>query len=737
MDKKKKMIRLLAGMTALLLALTNVSTVKAAQILKSSGLRTMETKGKSASARLQKGDEKAAENDRLSLYVNRETLGIKVRDKATGYLWASTLQKENKELNRTWYGMSGSGVTIEYMDEKGKIKKASINNGRASVKLKKLDDGFKSSVNFRKQGIRFDVECRLSDDKLTASIPEKSLKEKDSKNRLTAVYLFPFLGYTEKDRTGGYFFVPDGSGALIRLNEKNSVSTQGYERRVYGEDLGAAGTTDSVKELSALPQISCPVYGMVHGEHENGFAAIIEEGEEYASILANPAGITTEYNWLGAKFLYRESYFKLINKKGDGYDTVSKKANRFTARLSYQFLAEENADYSGMARSYREYLTEEGVLKKQEGKSELPMHLEVLLSERKKALFGTKAEVMTEPKELDEIIGRLDKKGINSLNLTLHGYGKKGSERQTMEHLKFEKKAGSRGEWEEFVERMNEKKIPVSFYTDYVRSFDNAAGFNKGRDTAQSLSGQLLAFRKQEDSYAAPGTGIRFFKDEMKEWKELGTDTLTMGTLGDTLYASHNKKNSQSRSEAKELWQKAISKSGLKVNLYGTNACLWEESQDLYQIDMDSGNYFLFTDQVPFVQMVLKGSKDYYAPELNFSADIKEDLLKMVDFGAYPSFLVTGKDSRKLAGTESEWIYSSSYKSVKGDVEEAYGFLKDGLEAVEGKYMESRRVLAEDVVLVSYEGGTEILVNYSEEPYSYGKEKVPAKSYKVFEEAGR
>lgn len=57
-----------------------------------------------------------------------------------------------------------------------------------------------------------------------------------------------------------------------------------------------------------------PVFGVVHGDN-NAFIASIESGDPYSEILAYPAGVTTTYNWVAAKFNYRYTYFQPIDKK--------------------------------------------------------------------------------------------------------------------------------------------------------------------------------------------------------------------------------------------------------------------------------------------------------------------------------------------------------------------------------------------------------------------------------------
>ena len=43
------------------------------------------------------------ENDKIRLYVNKKSLGIKIQDKTTGYIWSSDREfREDEQLHKLW-----------------------------------------------------------------------------------------------------------------------------------------------------------------------------------------------------------------------------------------------------------------------------------------------------------------------------------------------------------------------------------------------------------------------------------------------------------------------------------------------------------------------------------------------------------------------------------------------------------------------------------------------------------
>ena len=76
--------------------------------------------------------ELVAENNVFQLYVNKATLAFKVVDKRSGYVWHSNVDETEKQdgdrLNKTWTAFAGSGISIDYLDQKAISERASITN---------------------------------------------------------------------------------------------------------------------------------------------------------------------------------------------------------------------------------------------------------------------------------------------------------------------------------------------------------------------------------------------------------------------------------------------------------------------------------------------------------------------------------------------------------------------------------------------------------------------------------
>ncbi len=144
-----------------------------------------------------------------------------------------------------------------------------------------------------------------------------------------------------------------------------------------------------------------------------------------------------------------------------------------------------------------------------------------------------------------------------------------------------------------------------------------------------------------------------------------------------------------------------------------------------------SSQYTGFTDSVPFIPLVLNEYMNLYSTNANFFANARDELLRIVDYNVSLSFIITDEPSSKLIDTPLEYIYSSGYDSLKEAVKLYYSFVNEPLKEVRNAYLVNRIVLDSGVVLNEYSNGVKIIVNYTNENYSYSGYTIGAKYYEV------
>lgn len=682
--------------------------------------------------------EKIAENEKLELYVNSQSLAIKVKNKSNGYIWSSSLDHMEKyKLNSTWKQFVESAITIEYLNLQGKLRKESITTNSANINLKKKANGFDANITFREAKIKMKLSVQLTENDIEVSIPETSIIEM-GKVKIVSANVYPFLGASKENDIPGYLFVPDGSGALIRY-EKNGVKMESpYSATVYGDDKGITSTIPS-EDTNESYKASIPVFGMVHGDNQNALLGIIENGDNYARIDAYKAGLSTEFNWVTSHFTYRYAYKQPTSKNqksGKAMDLYQKKRNKFNIKLHYRILTNENANYVGMAKNYQSYLVKKGILK---GKSfNHPMlRLEFLGGEKKEGLFWDSVVPMTPISDLPKYVNELEAMGVDDFFIVYKGWNKNGLTGSFPKKFPFERKLGSKSNVKDTVKELKQKDVPLYFYTDYVKAYEGSSSLFGGKNVAKQVNTKAILNEENGYNYyyLHPEKAIDYAKKDKKKYKKYNMENVAVDSLGSELYSAFNDRHSSTRESSKKSLKEVLSvlNSGDvdKTALYQPNAYAWGMTDKYLDIPMGSSNYLYVSDTVPFLQIVLKGYVDYYAPFSNFWSNQEEELLKLIDYGAYPSFYLTGKESYLLSETPSRDLYTSEFKTWKSEVIKQYEVIQKSLKLVKDDSIVDRVVLSEGVVKVTYSNHTSFIINYTNTPFKKGSLTVAAKEFAV------
>jgi len=92
--------------------------------------------------------EMTAENENYILYVDHSTLGFKVVDKRSNYVWHATLDQKQDEdqLNKSWEAFAKSGISIDYMDKRAASKRISITNANHELTFTPIDQGLQATL---------------------------------------------------------------------------------------------------------------------------------------------------------------------------------------------------------------------------------------------------------------------------------------------------------------------------------------------------------------------------------------------------------------------------------------------------------------------------------------------------------------------------------------------------------------------------------------------------------------
>lgn len=656
-----------------------------------------------------------AENENFQLYVDETTIAFKVLDKRSGYVWHSNLDEkgEDDRLNRTWTAFAQSGISIDYLDVGAISERASITNSEHTIDVQRVDQGFEASVTFTVPSITLVVMVTLEEHGVRVEVPSVSIKEENPDFKLGMLHVYPFFGATRDDSVPGYMFLPDGCGSLIRFNSTTKADNMFYGR-YYGVDLGMLTTLPYDPMVNRPLNISIPVIGMVHGEKENAYIAILEQGASYGEIHAHPAGIITNFNFLYNAFIYNESYFQATNRSGAGVTTLQQQTNAFDMVMHYRFLTQEDSDYVGMARSYQGYLVENGVLEPIAAQpGDISIRLEYLGGEKERILFWNRSIPMTTVSQMADILENLE---INHPEVVYYGWQPLGASSMPPSTLKLDRQLGSESELRSLVDSIAAQEGHFYLYLDPQAALVDESGYSPRHDLAMSITNfNLMGYNRGKVNYYLNFDALAARYSNLSEdvYSELGAG-LALDGIGSMLYSDFKRNNLLSRQEAISAYQSLMEDNAGSTSFYAPNDYMFGYMQAYYDIPLTSNGYIYTTDTVPFLQIVFAGYLPYYGTALNFSSDMQVDLLKHVDFGVYPSFFLSHDVTAKILNTRSSWIYTSSISQWEQEIERVYAWLNNLLGPVVGQSIVARQVLQRGVVATTYANGMQIIVNYND-----------------------
>jgi len=668
------------------------------------------------------------ENANYQLYANRASLAFKVVDRRSGYIWHSNLDEkiDGDRLNKTWTAFASSGISIDYLDEKTASERLSITNSEPVIQFNPTGQGFEATITFPDPSISLLLRVMLEDAGVSVEIPFDTIQEADPAYKLGQVYVYPFLGYTRDAVTPGYMFIPDGSGSLIRFAE-TTKATNMYYGRYYGADLGMLVELPYDRAVNRAMHISVPVYGMVHGEKENGYIAIVEKGASYGEIQAHPAGIITNFNFIYNMFVYNQSYFQATNRSGAGVTTLQQKTNAFDIKIHYRFLTGEDSDYVGMARSYQQYLVERGQLKKiaDEG-DDIGIKLEFLGGEKEKVLFWWRLIPMTTVEQMAAILDALE---IKNPDVVYYGWQPLGASSMPPKSLKIDGGLGSLEQLRELVEKVQSEGGNFSLYLNPQAALYQESGYSPRYDLAMAITNvNMIGYNRHTVNYYLNYEAVnqRFSNLNADVTSQLNAG-LALDGIGSTLYSDFKAGNFLNREQAIARYRSLMEANPGRKAFYTPNDYMFGLMDAYYDMPLSNNGYIYTSEAVPFLQIVLSGYVPYYGPAMNFSSDPQTDLLRHVEYGVYPSFFLTQEVTGKIINTRSSWLYTSSYQQWGSEINQTYQWLNALLGPFKGQSIISREMLADGVAAVTYENGKQILVNYTDQPFNAGGTVVNAK----------
>ena len=560
--------------------------------------------------------------------------------------------------------------------------------------------------------------------------PEGAVKElSENSYTVAGIYVYPMLGYTYMGEADGYMIIPDGQGAIVKLENNEKRYKSPYSRQVYGTNIGVDGVVYS-DYTTPVENAIMPVFGMVHTADQIGFLGVIEEGDYSANIMAYMNGNTvSNFDWVCAKYTYRLVYNQPMGMNGSaaaGTVLTRTEKPRDLDVVQHFLLADgEDATYAGLAVAYRDYLINKGTFAKASDRP-YDVQLDFLGMERENYVFGKQDVAMTSYEQTVEILKELKANGVDEMSVVLRGWQEQGlTGGVPVDGFKPAKSLGGKKGLKELREYAEAEGIDFALEADVLSlnvethpslnysAFKLITSATWSRPTFGKVYSTLKYLTPSVSADMAADLVQEMVKNEVKGVSFTGFTQL----LADFFY----KDKYHDTSEMATIYEGIAKNAGekLTVTLSSPNAYLWPYADVITDLPIGGSDHTYTDTEIPFLAIALSGQVPYYAEYVNFQANTKEFFLHLMEQGARPAFLLTWEDPIELQDSNSADIYSSRYALYQEMIQTWYKDLSILNDAVGEKGMIVNHERNGNMVRVTWDNGTQVYLNFGDKEASF------------------
>ncbi|HWT73326.1 MAG TPA: DUF5696 domain-containing protein [Mobilitalea sp.] len=568
------------------------------------------------------------------------------------------------------------------------------------------------------------LEYVLQGDDLVVRIPVSEIIAQEQ----YPIQSIDVLPYFLSGSTGdvGYFFVPDGSGAVINFNN-NKTSEFAYSSRYYGGDKLIS--SDTYKENTQ--SLNLPVFGMK--KKDFAVLGIIEGGAGVANVNVSVSGMSDEFNKLGLNFILRDiDNISPSNVSNYTMPKYSEDAYNSDIIIRYRFLTGENADYSGMAKAYQNYLVDQGILVKQESEAQAPIYVELLGAvNKKKFILGipyTTSEALTTFDEAKEIIKSLNENNITNIKLLYTGITNGGLNQSAVKSVQILSSLGGKKGLKELNTYVQEHGAMLYPNFRLQTSVTKKGISNSMRP--QTLGGafaeiydfdlvtrEAIKNNKYPTIIIAAKSLPSYIDQFASSYSALGIPQLASCDLADFVAADYRKGHNVSMEHSWKYYDEVLSRLTEDYELMLSNpmAAAYRNVSRITDLPASSNRYKLIDYDIPFVQLVLNGYINYSVPAVNMQGlTIRKEIMQAIEADSSLKFRFTYEGTKALSNSDYENELLTQYSIWKDSVGAYYKEYNDFYQKVKDAQMIKHRVVDGnyDLRVVTYSNGVCVYLNY-------------------------
>ena len=608
-----------------------------------------------------------------------------------------------------------------------------------------IDGGTKVTYVFTSHEIAVSVIYKLNEDSFEISVDPKEIYD-NGVNFVTGVAVAPFLCSLKNDSEDSYFFIPDGSGAVVEAHTIDLIGRQG-STRVYGDDI----TVNDFTLTSFTEKINMPIFGKKQGD--NAILGIINSSEERAYLSWDIGSSAKKYSSIypffrirGYDIVKRPSGFVMSLAEIPIYDDY---ITEELLSVKYYPLSGEDANYSGMARVYREYLVENGFLKESNQK-QFDASIRILGGINQKTYhFGipsTELSALTTVKQAKEIAGYLNDNINGDILISLLGFGQSGLDiGKVGSGFKISSKLGNKADISSLLEITQSGKTKMFMDFDIIGFNKSGNGFSTSGDSAKSYDGQTiyLDFYNNVTRNSGAGTYMLLKRDRLsaaaekavKTSKKYGFNGVALSSLSNTAYSDFSAKGAGLSGALSTGVAKVLKGCAENTEVITANPNIYAVSNSSYIVEapVTSSQFDITRYDVPFYQMVLRGYVPMSSSSVNLSVDYKTAVLKCLESGIAPSFTLSYNYDNSFASSKFSAVPVSYFSGQKEKIVETVNEVNTTLDKISDATISKHEVYENGLRVTTFDNGITVVTNYGNQAVDYMGSTVAANDYLVLE----
>lgn len=446
-----------------------------------------------------------------------------------------------------------------------------------------------------------------------------------------------------------------------------------------------------------------------------GFLAIITEGDSQATMKGEYGGSLHCFNTVYAQFNPRPSdEYNLAESMSAASNAMwsveSDRKYTGSYRVLYKMLtddtiaAEKNltgtysADYIGMAEAYRDYLTDLGALTPLTDTTEdIPLYVESFGS------IVTTERILTFPVEVDTplttfedvkaMYTELIAMGVGRLNFRLSGFANGGMVSSIPYKLNWMDVLGGKEGFNDLLADAGENGVGIfpDFDFVYVDKTEFMDGMSLRKYAVKTIDDRYTSKRyydaatqsfTSDMSLCVSSSAFEHFYDGLNSrYQPYGNNAISVSTLGSDLNSDFDPEEQYNREDSKEFTMEVLEKIAgdyENVMVDGGNSYVLPYANHILNIATDSSRFLKASEAIPFIGIVLHGSKYLAGTPINMEGDISSAVLKAIENGSNLYFMLSYQNTNKLKDYAStSKYYSVAYEIWKEEMVEHYQTLNE------------------------------------------------------------